>query len=253
MRAGGTTHEEPRTSAFGDSPINQGILDKSWIAPPDLVLSQQSCGEEKWEAKPPVPGTQSSIQDIMGGKAKAKAATASDAPMEPMIAKGNADNTVKAQVNHLKIGNLFLEHAGAVNEGLCARLGVDFMKVPEMEAMTEYFWGMLATYLTTVYISPPGTTNPNQHLGSSTAEIYFNSLLSMTRERLRLSTLPQTKVCARARAPAHAHAHAQHNLRRARVRHMSQLLSNDLATGRIRVCTSSCSCTTSPRARIACA
>jgi hypothetical protein len=134
----------------------------------------------------------------MGGKAKAKAATASDAPMEPMIAKGNADNTVKAQVNHLKIGNLFLEHAGAVNEGLCARLGVDFMKVPEMEAMTEYFWGMLATYLTTVYISPPGTTNPNQHLGSSTAEIYFNSLLSMTRERLRLSTLPQTKVCARA-------------------------------------------------------
>ena len=53
----------------------------------------------------------------MGGKAKAKAATASDAPMEPMIAKGNADNTVKAQVNHLKIGNLFLEHAGAVNEG----------------------------------------------------------------------------------------------------------------------------------------
>lgn len=145
----------------------------------------------------------------------APAAAASDEPMEPMIAKGNADNTVKAQANHLKIGNQFLEHAGAVNEGLSARLGVDFMKVPETEAMTEYFWGMLATYLATVYVSPPGTTNANQHLGSGTAEIYFNGLLNMTRERLRLSTLPQTKVCARARTMA---------------------------------CACSCSCTTSPRA-----
>jgi hypothetical protein len=37
----------------------------------------------------------------MGGKSRAKAATASDEPMEPMIAKGNTDNTVKdQQVNH---------------------------------------------------------------------------------------------------------------------------------------------------------
>ena len=50
----------------------------------------------------------------MGGKSRAPAAAASDEPMEPMIAKGNADNTVKAQANHLKIGNQFLEHAGAV-------------------------------------------------------------------------------------------------------------------------------------------
>jgi len=132
-------------------------------------------------------------------------------------------------------------------------LGVDFMKVPEMEAMTEYFWGMLATYLTTVYISPPGTTNPNQHLGSSTAEIYFNSLLSMTRERLRLSTLPQTKVCARARACACSCSCTTQFAPRACAAHVAAFEQCSGDRARIRVCSSSCSCTTSPRVRIACA
>ena len=154
----------------------------------------------------------------MGGKAKAKAPPpASEEPMEPMLAAGNADNTIKAAANHLKIGNSFVIHVGNVNSGLSPRLGADYLKVPEAEAMTEYFFGLLASYLASVYISPPGTTNPGKHLSSSTAEIYFNALLNMQKERFRLSPLPQSKVRAClypaaicARAPS-ARARVQHD------------------------------------------
>lgn len=155
------------------------------------------------------------IQDVMGGKAKAKAPPlASEEPMEPMLAAGNADNTIKAAANHLKIGNSFVIHVGNVNSGLSPRLGADYLKVPEAEAMTEYFFGLLASYLASVYISPPGTTNSGQHLSSSTAEIYFNALLNMQKERFRLSPLPQSKVRAlactllRSARACHLRAHA---------------------------------------------
>ena len=110
-----------------------------------------------------------------------------------MQTAGNAVNTLKAAANHLEFGNGFLEYAGQANEGLSARWGADFTKVPEAELCTEYFFEMLATYLTTVYIIPDGARNQGSRLSSGTAEVYFNALLNMTRERVRLSPLLQTK------------------------------------------------------------
>lgn len=136
--------------------------------------------------------------------------------MAPMAATGTSASTIKAAVNHVRIGNLFLEHISKENADLSARWGKDFLKVPETEICTEYFFGMVATYLASVYISEGGASKGN-HISSTTAELYFNALLNMTKERLRLSTQQQTQVMctpahslahARALARAHAHAHA---------------------------------------------
>ncbi len=114
-------------------------------------------------------------------------------PLEPMQTKGSAANTLKATANHIEFGNGFLEYAAQANEGLGAKWGTDILNVPEAEICTEYFFEMLATYLTTTYKIPDGSRNHGLCLSSGTAEVYFNALLNMTRERVRLSTLLQTK------------------------------------------------------------
>lgn len=132
-----------------------------------------------------------------------KQPTGPTAPMAPMAATGTSASTIKAAVNHVRIGNLFLEHISKENADLSARWGKDFLKVPETEICTEYFFGMVATYLASVYISEGGASKGN-HISSTTAELYFNALLNMTKERLRLSTQQQTQVMC---TPAHSLAH----------------------------------------------
>ena len=100
------------------------------------------------------------------------------------------------------MGNLFLKHAHESNALESANWGDDIMAVPEKEVATELFFGLLSTYLATVYVIPKGNVNADQGLDNQTAEIYFNGILNQTRERLKKSEEPQTKVRLSTRAAA---------------------------------------------------
>ena len=86
-----------------------------------------------------------------------------------------------------------LEALKSTNPEQHARWGGEIMQVPEADVATEFFFGMFATYISSVYVIPSGK-NAGQGYHSQSAEVVFNDILNQTRERLKHSTLPQTQV-----------------------------------------------------------
>ena len=113
--------------------------------------------------------------------------------MQPMSSKGTAVNTMQGAANHRRIGNLFLESARKTNPET-AKWGTDIMQVPEEEILTEYFFGMLATYLACVYEISDGNANAGKGFSSASAEIVFNGILDQTRERARKTSASEQKT-----------------------------------------------------------
>ena len=61
------------------------------------------------------------------------------------------------------------------------------MQVPEAEVATEYFFGMFATYISSVYVIPSGKS-AGQGYHSQTAEVIFNDILNGIFDRPLLET-----------------------------------------------------------------
>ena len=116
--------------------------------------------------------------------------------MQPMSSKGTAVNTMQGAANHRRIGNLFLESARKTNPET-AKWGTDIMQVPEEEILTEYFFGMLATYLACVYEISDGNANAGKGFSSASAEIVFNGILDQTRERARKTSGTRARAAPR--------------------------------------------------------
>ena len=119
-----------------------------------------------------------------------------------MSSVGTTVGYVKAQANHIKIGDAFLRSLLQTNADLASKWGTDFMRVPEEEVCTEYFFSCVATYVSSVHVIEPGNKNAGQCFDSSTAEIVFNSLLNQTKERLKESSSPKKTVCGHAQRAA---------------------------------------------------
>ena len=114
--------------------------------------------------------------------------------MEPMAATGSSTSHQKAEKRQLAIGNDVLKYVKDTDSALHAKWGDKFLEVPEAEVCTEYFFGMVATYIAQVAVIEPGRINAGQGYDNQTAEIFFNGLLFQTKERLKGSTSSQTQV-----------------------------------------------------------
>ena len=118
----------------------------------------------------------------------------SKSPMEPMKSTGTSGGYVASMQNHRRIANCFLAHTATSNPEDHAKWGEDIMLVPELEVTTEYFFGLFATYISSVHVINSKDKSGGEGYASVTAEVIFNSVLNQTRERLKSSTCPQTQV-----------------------------------------------------------
>ena len=64
-----------------------------------------------------------------------------------MAATGSSTSHQKAEKRQLAIGNDVLKYVKDTDSALHAKWGDKFLEVPEAEVCTEYFFGMVATYL----------------------------------------------------------------------------------------------------------
>jgi hypothetical protein len=127
---------------------------------------------------------------------KKAAAPAADA-MQPMTAQGASADWIKAKANHRRIGNLFLEHLAASNAELSEEWGKEWDELREEAVTTHDFWGLLATYLVSVYVIAPGTTNAGEHLDEKSALSTWRGLFNQMKQTFTASINIQTKVrCA---------------------------------------------------------
>jgi hypothetical protein len=127
---------------------------------------------------------------------KKAAAPASDA-MQPMTSEGSSSDWVKAKANMRRIGNLFLEHLQMSNATLSAEWGSEWDELTEEVVTTIDFWGLLATYLVSVYVIAKGSTNAGEHLDEKSALSTWRGLFNQMRQTFAASTIRETRVrCA---------------------------------------------------------
>ena len=126
---------------------------------------------------------------------KKAAAPASDV-MQPMPSEGSSSDWVKAKANMRRIGNLFLEHLLTVtsNAELSAMWGTEWNELTEETVTTEDFWGLLATFLVSVYVIAQGATNAGAHLDEKSAVSTWRGLFNQMRQTFLASTNRDTRV-----------------------------------------------------------
>ena len=133
------------------------------------------------------------------GKGKAKAGPpAATAPLVAMTGEEICTNTAKANAGSKRIGEMFLAYLKESNPELSQRLGLKWDDVPEKEMCNQDFFGLVASYLESVYTIGDNHKGGGKGLDTSTAVQHWSTLLQMAHKLHRNGHEETTKVRARA-------------------------------------------------------
>ena len=120
---------------------------------------------------------------------------------EPMRVGGEADPTVKAHANHVRIGNCFLDYIKSADPVLHIQWGLDWSKLKEAHACSREIYEHLATYLVEVYLIDQGNINAGKHLSFKVALQVWSGLIQHQKRAFPHSTVRARSVRAACALP----------------------------------------------------